>query len=170
MAYLRLTPTGVEYPYPPAKIRRDCPQISFPKTLVPERLVDFGVHWVPDDPPPAHDPITQNLEELPPTLRDGAWSRQWQVTDAAPTVVTERLAQWRATMRVSPRQARLALRQAGLLGTVTAWIDQADEATRIEWEFAIEIRRDWPPIAQCGAALGLAEAQLDGLFALAATL
>ena len=35
---------------------------------------------------------------------------------------------------------------------------------------ANEIRRDWPPIAQCGAALGLAEAQLDGLFALAATL
>ncbi len=170
MAYLRITPTGVEYPYPPAKIRRDCPQISFPQPLAPERLVDFGVHWVPDDPPPAHDPVTQDLEELPPALRDGTWSRQWQVTEAAPTVVTERLARWRAAMQVSPRRARLALRQAGLLDAVTAWIAQADEDTRIEWEFANEIRRDWPPIAQCGAALGLAETQLDGLFALAATL
>lgn len=170
MAYLRTTPAGVEYPYPPTKIRRDCPQTSFPQPLAPERLADFGVHWVPDDPPPAVDPVTQNLEELPPALIDGAWSRQWRVTEAAPAAVTERLALWRAAMRVSPRQARLALREAGLLGAVTAWIATADEITRIEWESAGEIRRDWPPIAHCGAALGLAEAQLDGLFALAATL
>ncbi len=170
MAYLRTTSAGVEYPYPLVKLRRDCPQTSFPQTLVPERLVDFGVHWVPDDPPPAHDAVTQDLEELPPALLEGAWSRQWRVTAAAPAAVAERLARWRAAMRVSPRQARLALRQAGLLGTVTAWIAQADEITRIEWESATEIRRDWPPIAQCGAALGLAEAQLDGLFALAASL
>ncbi|MBP6734027.1 MAG: hypothetical protein KAX51_04540 [Chromatiaceae bacterium] len=170
MAYLRTTPSGMEYPYPLTKIRRDCPQTSFPQPLAPERLEDFGVHWVPDDPPPAHDAVTQTLEELPPALLDGAWSRQWQVMEAAPEAMAQRLALRRADMRVSPRQARLALRQAGLLGTVTAWIAQADEVTRIEWESATEIRRDWPPIAQCGAALGLAAAQLDGLFALAATL
>lgn len=71
---------------------------------------------------------------------------------------------------VTPRQARLALQQAGLLAAVTAWIAAADEATRIEWEFALEVRRDWPPITACAGALGLSEAQLDGLFARAVTL
>ena len=37
-------------------------------------------------------------------------------------------------------------------------------------EFALEIRRDWAPLLACGAALGLSEAQLDALFAQAATL
>ena len=71
---------------------------------------------------------------------------------------------------VTPRQARLALQQAGLLDAVTAWIASADATTQIEWEFALEVRRDWPPIAACSSALGLSEAQLDGLFALAVTL
>lgn len=73
-------------------------------------------------------------------------------------------------LSVTPRQARLALYQTGLLDPIAAWIAQADAATRIEWEFALEIRRDWPPIQACATALGLTEEQLDGLFAVAATL
>ena len=57
-----------------------------------------------------------------------------------------------------------------MLAAVTSWVVAADEATRIEWEFALEVRRDWPPILACGAALGLSEAQLDALFAQAAEL
>lgn len=70
----------------------------------------------------------------------------------------------------TPRQARLALAQAGLLTAVEAWIETAPDTVRIEWEYANEIRRDWPPIADAAQALGLTEAQLDGLFALAAAL
>lgn len=71
---------------------------------------------------------------------------------------------------VTPRQARLALKGAGLLAAVDAWIAEADEETQIDWEFASAIRRDWPPIATCATALGLTETQLDELFALAGTL
>lgn len=70
----------------------------------------------------------------------------------------------------TPRQARLALAQANLLTAVEAWIETAPESVRIEWEYANEIRRDWPPIADAATALGLTEAQLDELFALAKTL
>lgn len=72
--------------------------------------------------------------------------------------------------RVTPRQARLALKSAGLLTAVTDWIALADEETQIDWEYATEIRRDWPPIAACATALGLTETQLDDLFTLAAAL
>ena len=70
----------------------------------------------------------------------------------------------------TPRQARLALAQADLLTAVEAWMETAPASVRIEWEYANEIRRDWPPIADAATALGLTEAQLDDLFALAATL
>lgn len=71
---------------------------------------------------------------------------------------------------VTPRQARLALKSAGLLTAVTDWIATADQETQIDWEFATEIRRDWPPIAACATELGLTDAQLDDLFTLAGTL
>ena len=71
---------------------------------------------------------------------------------------------------VTPRQARLALKSAGLLTAVTDWVATADQETQIDWEFATEIRRDWPPIAACATALGLTDAQLDDLFALAGKL
>lgn len=82
----------------------------------------------------------------------------------------QQLAARRAAMQCTPRQARLALAQAGLLTAVEAWIATAPEATQIEWQYANEIRRDWPPIAAAATALGLNEAQLDDLFSLAATL
>jgi len=71
---------------------------------------------------------------------------------------------------VSPRQIRLALLQLGLLPAATTWLESASEATRIEWDFATELRRDhamWPVAA---AALGKTDTDIDNLFALAATL
>lgn len=83
---------------------------------------------------------------------------QWQ-TPAAP-----------APEIVTPRQARLALHQADLLDSVKAAMDEADEATRIEWEYATTFERSSPVVAVMSATLGLTEAQLDDLFTLAATL
>lgn len=82
---------------------------------------------------------------------------QWQVYE--PTIE-----QKRAALVCSPRQARLALQQAGMLSAVTAWIAQADEATQIEWEYATEIRRNHAAITGAATALGLSDAQIDTLF------
>lgn len=74
---------------------------------------------------------------------------------------------------VDMRQARLALRQAGFLPAVNAAIaaapGAAGEDARIEWEFAAHVERDSPLVAGFTAALGITEAQIDSLFALAAT-
>ena len=71
---------------------------------------------------------------------------------------------------VTPRQAKLALLQAGLLNDTEAAIAAADRATQIGWEDATEFRRDDPLVAGIGAALGLADEQIDDLFLVAATL
>jgi hypothetical protein len=72
---------------------------------------------------------------------------------------------------VTPLQARRALRAAGLLATVNAWVaSQADEDIKAAWEFASVIKRHDPLTLGAAAALGLTDAQLDGLFLAAAKL
>lgn len=71
---------------------------------------------------------------------------------------------------VTPRQARLALLGAGLLTQVEAAVTAAGGATQITWEYATQIRRDDPLIAQIGTSLGLTQAQIDALFIAAAGL
>lgn len=69
---------------------------------------------------------------------------------------------------ITMRQARLALLDAGLLATVDQAIASMSgvegEAARIEWEYAMEVRRDSPLIAALGPALGLTGEQIDALF------
>jgi hypothetical protein len=80
-----------------------------------------------------------------------------------------------ATARVvapscTPRQARLALAGAGLLTAVEAFVAAGDAAMQIEWEYASEVMRDWPPVLAFAEASGIRDEQMDALFALAATL
>lgn len=70
----------------------------------------------------------------------------------------------------TPRQARLALAQSNLLEVVEAFVQAGDAGIKIEWEYATEIRRDWPPVAAFAAANAIDEATIDRLFELAMTL
>lgn len=69
---------------------------------------------------------------------------------------------------VTARQARLALLGAGKLDDVEAALAQMPgpqgRAAQIEWEYAVEIRRDSPLIAALAPALGLTMEQVDDLF------
>ena len=72
---------------------------------------------------------------------------------------------------VTMRQARLALLQSGLLATVESEIALGtDEAMKIEWEYATEVKRDWPSLNNLAISLNISEAELDNLFILATTL
>ena len=168
--FLRLLAAEMAYPYAPEQLRADYPQTSFPRNLSPALLADYGIYPVQATVPPSYDPLTQDLDELSPVAIAGEWTQQWRVLDATPEDAAARLSLHRGRLTCTPRQARLALKQAGLLGAVTAWIASAEETTRIEWEFALEIRRDWPPLVACAVGLGLGDEQMDGLFALAGTL
>jgi hypothetical protein len=69
---------------------------------------------------------------------------------------------------VTMRQARLALRQAGLLDKVTAAIagmpSPKKEAAQIEWEYSNSLKRSQPLTVELGEVLGLDAAALDALF------
>ena len=71
---------------------------------------------------------------------------------------------------ITPRQARLALLNAGMLDAVEVWIATQPRAVQIEWAHANEIRRDWPPVVAFAAANEISDADLDALFELAAAL
>ena len=75
------------------------------------------------------------------------------------------------TKVVTMRQARLALLQSGLLAAIESAIQNGtDEAMKIEWEYATELRRDWASLITLIEALNITSEQLDELFALADTL
>lgn len=76
--------------------------------------------------------------------------------------------------QVTMRQARLALFEAGKLDLVAHAIDQLSEPVRtkarIEWEFAQDIRKDWPALQLLAPAIGLDADALTALFNHASTL
>lgn len=65
---------------------------------------------------------------------------------------------------VTPRQARIALLQAGLLDAVEAAIAASDRQTQLTWEYAVEFRRDDALINGIGTQLNLTSEQIDALF------
>ena len=71
---------------------------------------------------------------------------------------------------VTMRQAKLALLQQGLLDSVNAAIEQSDEAAKIEWQYATEVKRDNALVTAIASQLSLTEQQIDELFTLAASL
>lgn len=99
-----------------------------------------------------------NLGPLPTAEQIETWTAEYEAQANVPETVT-------------PLQARRALRAAGLLPTVNAWVaSQPDEDIKDAWEFASVIERYGPLTLGAAAALGLSEAQLDALFIAAAQL
>lgn len=78
------------------------------------------------------------------------------------------------TQAVTMRQARLALLQAGKLADVDTAIASLSEpqrsAAQIEWNYSKTVERSSAFVSQLGTMLGLSEADIDNLFATAATL
>ena len=80
----------------------------------------------------------------------------------------------KSVQSVTMRQARLALLNAGLLDYVDAAINAMSEpqktAARITWDYSSEVERNNATLVALASALGLTDADLDNLFAVAATL
>ena len=76
----------------------------------------------------------------------------------------------RASMVISPFQARAALSAAGLLSQVEAMMANPDtpDLVRLAWQHAQEFRRTSPTLLVLSSQLGLDDAALDELFATAA--
>lgn len=153
------------------------PNVSFPLQIPYE---DYGWFVVAPAPKPTYNETTEDVVEASPVFDVNHWIQQWEVVSLSPEQVATNEAAEAARLKalvpksVTMRQARLALLENGLLSTVQQAIAnmqgvEGDKA-RIEWEFSSEVVRDKQLVASLGAALSLAEEQLDALFTLAATL
>ena len=95
-------------------------------------------------------------------------------SEGYPTLIDREVLPPQVPQKVTMRQARLALLQAGLLPQVENAINALPEpprtAARIEWDFSSEVFRDRDFVIMLGTTLGLDSEEMDNLFITAATL
>jgi hypothetical protein len=91
-----------------------------------------------------------------------------------PALVDREILPPQVPVKVTMRQARLALLSAGLLDSVEVAINSLPEpprtAARIEWDFSSEVFRHRDFVLMLGNTLGLDSEEMDELFITAATL
>ena len=144
------------------------PNTSFPAVLTVELLDEFGADPVLEGPQPT---LTENqyarydgVEET-----NGQWFTKYVAVDYTEEELTARTEQWRATASCTPFQGRIALAEANLLTQVEAAIAQADDKTKVAWEYALEWKRLSPMIITLATALNITDEQVDTLFKEAAS-
>lgn len=71
----------VEYPYKLHQLRKDFPQVSFPKEIPESTLEEYGVFPVVVEDTPEYNHITQSVSPIAPTMENGAWKQGWIVED-----------------------------------------------------------------------------------------
>lgn len=161
---LKIIDGQITYPYSIRQLRRDNPQVSFPREMPEERLADWGVYPVTKVAQPVYDPETQVVEEGQPVQIDGVWTQVWNVRD----LTTEELKS-RVPRSITKRQARQELIEAGLVGAVEAAIDAIQDPTQKAlmlswWNDSQTFDRDNPELIAMAATIGLTEEQLDTMF------
>lgn len=78
------------YPYSAGKLRRDNPNISFPKQIPDEMLASFGVYNVATASKPSYNERTQKVTRSDrPSLVDGSWVLGWSVTEKTSSEIQE---------------------------------------------------------------------------------
>lgn len=116
-------------------------------------------------------PENTSTSDAPGDLRANWTGFAWV---ARPYVAPPPAAGPEAPAAVTMRQARRALHAAGMLAAIELALDALPDpdrtAARIEWEYSSEVQRHNGFVAQLAPALGLTDAQLDGLFISAAAL
>lgn len=81
------------YPYTLQQLRKDNPDVSFPRAPNVAALLDHGVVVVEDSAVPApSDPTTKNVVEGTPALVAGRWTQTWVEVDADASDVAQRRA------------------------------------------------------------------------------
>lgn len=161
---LKIIDNQITYPYSVGQLRRDNPQVSFPREIPDERLADWGVHRVAKVAQPVYDPETQTVEEGQPVLVEGIWTQVWNVRE-----LTSEELKSRVPASITKRQARQELIQAGLIGAIESAINAIPDATQKAlmlswWNDSQEYERNHPELAQMATAIGLTEAQIDAMF------
>lgn len=102
--YVKITSGNVDqYPYTIGQLRRDNPNISFPKQISDSLLQSYDVHKVSIDDLPSYDEKTQSVEQnAAPTLVDGSWVLGWTVNEKT----SEEISEYNEIVSVNNRSVR----------------------------------------------------------------
>jgi hypothetical protein len=125
-----------KYPYSIGNLRKDNPQVSFPKNPSDATLAEYGVLPVARTERPEHDPITENLNEGTPAIINGVWTQVWIVTPADPDEIAQRIADQTAMIR---DQRATAYREEA---DPIFFKAQRNEAEMSEWEAKVQEIKD----------------------------
>lgn len=105
--YALITNQQVEkYPYSIGQLRKDNPQVSFPKNPSDAVLAAYGVLPVATAAQPSFDAATQKVEEGTPADIDGQWTQVWNIVALTPEEQQQYLADLQDSI-VSDTQRRL---------------------------------------------------------------
>jgi hypothetical protein len=80
MEYMKTT-NGVSEIYSIGNLRRDNPNVSFPKKLTNEILADYGLEAIFPKEAPDYDPLTQYISNTVAKEEDGKWYRTHTATN-----------------------------------------------------------------------------------------
>lgn len=121
-------------------------------------------------------------EEIPKAAVEVEWDQYFkasQDTDGIWTLlddgsIVKKPAPISVPSSVTMMQARLAMLNAGLLDKVeeaiAAMTGDEGKTAQIQWQFAQQVRRDWPLVASLQKALKLSDKAADDLFIAAAAI
>ena len=154
---------GTATKYSLSQLKKDNPNVSFPTSPSDALLSSYDVYPLVNNDRPAVDIVeTGPIQEI-----NGVWTQTYTGRNFTAEEKRQR-------MKVTMRQARLALLQQNLLSQVESAIAGMQEPEKsqvsIEWEYASTVERTSPWMSTMGAALGLTDEQLDQLFETASTL
>lgn len=71
------------YPYSFAQLRKDNPNVSYPRDPDDTKLREFDVYLVNETAKPAYD-MTKNITEGTPQTINDVWLQMWEETPAMP--------------------------------------------------------------------------------------
>ena len=156
------------YPYYPATLRGEYPNISFPFEMSNSLLAEYDIYPVTLTDKPSYNENTQKIVETAPELIEGQWTQQWSVIG-----LTEQELEDRIPKVVSSLQGMLAIKAAGLVPGFLAWKSTLDPIDDFETISFLEKAQTWiyddPVLNSALVILGI-ENQKAALFTLAATL
>lgn len=107
-----------------------------------------------------------DVEALPMKFVNGCYSFE---NDVWTCVFPSEVEKVFPTPTVTMRQARLELLNRGLLDGVESSVATLSRAAQIEWEYSVEVRRDYPLVQELATLLNLSESDLDDFFSVAGT-
>lgn len=93
--FVKITEDGVEN-YTIDKLRKDNPNVLFPKNITDETLQSFNVYRVKKQNVPQYNHMKEYLKSKDPVEIDGEWVQEWEIIEHPLEVQIEKIKEMRS--------------------------------------------------------------------------